>query len=859
MVLVGVALLTLTGVALAQDDGTVVGEGFDGPMGVLVDPNGDVWVIDSGMGGDEVIQAHAPDVGWITATVGSSSRVAVISMDDGSITDIATLPSVGSPELGASGGSRLAIVGDRLFATTGDWHAMDEPEREAPTGISTVQEILPDGSTSVIFDAAAYERDNNPDETIYYNSHPYDLAAGPDGMLWVVDAAGNDLYTLDPETGDVTLVAVFGPEPGVFPAPQYDNEMLTDSVPTGIAFIDDVPYVSLLPGAPFVPGSSKVVMVSEDGTYSDYAVGLLMITDLVTGPDGNLYGTSFGMFGEQGPVPGSGSLVRIGEGDTSVVIVPGLTFATGVDFDVDGNAYVTVNGLGAPGSGQVLRFDAAVDLEGVPVGEYLASMAPPPPAVDAAAEAPAVDEEVMAAVSDVLDAALAAWTEGDTETLDALTGEEMLWIDTAGNILDRDGWLMAAAGGEGFEMESMSASDLIVRELSPTLLLVTFALHGEGMVGEESFTFHEVDTLLLEDSGDSWKIIFNQGSPVEESIEGGDEAMAPEEEAMIPEDEALAARIAETTSAAPAAIGAGATVLDMNEAGEMSVVLREGDNGFTCMPDDPATDEVDPYCMDAEWLNLITAFFSGEEAQVGGLGVAYLLGGTTMGSITDPQAMAPVEGEAPIAIPPSVFLIAPDGFDSSVFSTDPDSGGPFIVFDGTSMEALVVPVTPASAEELADLDEVVASAMSAAPAAVAMGASVLAPNADGEMDLLVEGDNGWTCIPDNPDTPVPDPNCMDEEWMKYVMSDDPEIERLGISYMLQAGYMASSTDPMAMEPAEGEAWVVDGPHLMILMPGGFDEESFPAGPNLGLPYIMWSGTPFEMLKIPVGEAPVLEQ
>jgi hypothetical protein len=50
-------------------------------------------------------------------------------------------------------------------------------------------------------------------------------------------------------------------------------------------------------------------------------------------------------------------VIRIGFGDSSVAVIEGLAFPTAIDFDDAGNAYVTVNGVGAPGSGQVVRFD----------------------------------------------------------------------------------------------------------------------------------------------------------------------------------------------------------------------------------------------------------------------------------------------------------------------------------------------------------------------------------------------------------------------------------------------------------------------------------------------------------------------
>jgi sugar lactone lactonase YvrE len=89
-----------------------------------------------------------------------------------------------------------------------------------------------------------------------------------------------------------------------------------------------------------------------------------MLTDLQRGPDGDLYAVQFGMFTEQGPVPNAGSVVRIHEGNASEVLVSGLPFPTSLAFDQDGNAFVTINGLGAPGSGAAVRFDRLIDMTG---------------------------------------------------------------------------------------------------------------------------------------------------------------------------------------------------------------------------------------------------------------------------------------------------------------------------------------------------------------------------------------------------------------------------------------------------------------------------------------------------------------
>lgn len=72
----------------------------------------------------------------------------------------------------------------------------------------------------------------------------------------------------------------------------------------------------------------------------------------------------------------------------------------------------------------------------------------------------------------------------------------------------------------------------------------------------------------------------------------------------------------------------------------------------------------------------------------------------------------------------------------------------------------------------------------------------------------------------------------------------------GVAYMLQGGDDTSNTDPFAPVPAEGQEWVSTAPHLMLLLPGGFDASQFTTDHASGLPYIMWDGTPYEHLMVP---------
>jgi sugar lactone lactonase YvrE len=340
------------GAARAQGGGTTVAEGFNGPMGVLVAPDGGIWVIDSGVGGEADLPFVDPQTGdEITAKFGESAQIVQIA-PDGTQTVAATLPSVVTG-MDTIGGARLALLNGSLYATSGQ--LMGDPS-SVPTANTAAVVKIEDGQVSEVANTWDLESSQNPDGFIY-DSHPYGLAAGPDGYLWVADAAANDLLKIDPASGEIEVVTVFDGIVGPLPNPSRGDAMESDPVPTGITFDQEgTIYVSFLAGFPFLPGSAKVVQVSSDGQVTDYATGLTMLTDLRSAPDGNMYAVQFGEFTEQGPTPNSGKIIRVAAGDASEEVLTGLSFPTSIDFSANGDAYVTINGVGAPGSGEVVMF-----------------------------------------------------------------------------------------------------------------------------------------------------------------------------------------------------------------------------------------------------------------------------------------------------------------------------------------------------------------------------------------------------------------------------------------------------------------------------------------------------------------------
>lgn len=347
--LVGSALVLMF-VASAQTEGTVIAEDLAGPMGLAVDAEGYVWVIESGTGGDLEMNITGPEGQAVVGTFGASARVIRIALD-GTQEVVAQLPSV-STGMEAEGGARLAFLEGRLYATSGIWKGDWGDAR--PDLMGHVVAIDGDQVVSVA-DTYAFERAHNPDPHLL-DSNPYGLAAAPDGSLWIADAGANTVLRADPATGEVSLVALLEGVASPLPNPNRGGAMEADPVPTGITFgADGDAYVALLPGFPFLPGSSKVVRITPTGEVSDFATDLTMITDLQHGPDGRLYAVQIGVFTEAGPTPASGRIVRLDEGGATELAAD-LSFPTALAFADNGDAYVTLNGAGGPG-GAVMRFD----------------------------------------------------------------------------------------------------------------------------------------------------------------------------------------------------------------------------------------------------------------------------------------------------------------------------------------------------------------------------------------------------------------------------------------------------------------------------------------------------------------------
>ena len=125
-----------------------------------------------------------------------------------------------------------------------------------------------------------------------------------------------------------------------------------------------------------------------------------------------------------------------------------------------------------------------------------------------------------------------------------------------------------------------------------------------------------------------------------------------------------------------------------------------------------------------------------------------------------------------------------------------------------------------------------------------------------EMKQLQAGTNGWVCFPSTGTATKGsnDPMCLDKagmDWAHAWMTKGTPPPGVGFGYMLMGGSDASNDDPYATKPAAGKKWVDTGAHVMVLNPGPMADAYPKTADDPKKPYVMWPGTPYQHLMIPV--------
>ncbi|SIS74823.1 hypothetical protein [Neptunomonas antarctica] len=142
-------------------------------------------------------------------------------------------------------------------------------------------------------------------------------------------------------------------------------------------------------------------------------------------------------------------------------------------------------------------------------------------------------------------------------------------------------------------------------------------------------------------------------------------------------------------------------------------------------------------------------------------------------------------------------------------------------------------------------------ASSAAPSDLSDKATIV----DVDGSVLKQGESDWSCMPGIPVVAGDmHPMCNDAVWrefMKAAATGAPfETDRIGISYMLKGDAMVSNSNPAATDPGNGDVWVQEGPHIMVVVPQavlkGLSDDPYNGGP-----YVMWKDTPYAHIMVPI--------
>ena len=154
------------------------------------------------------------------------------------------------------------------------------------------------------------------------------------------------------------------------------------------------------------------------------------------------------------------------------------------------------------------------------------------------------------------------------------------------------------------------------------------------------------------------------------------------------------------STAAPSFIGAEATIVD-----GANNVLREGTNGWTCLPANPRgmanpqsgwnnPHEAMPLCADEEGFKWGGAYLSGETPQLDRDTFIWMLHGDMGEDNTTPLVMNQSDAQNPeewIVSGPHLMLMPKDRSSLDAFTTDFMSGAPYTMFGGTDYVHLMIP------------------------------------------------------------------------------------------------------------------------------------------------------------------------
>ena len=293
----------------------VVATGFAVPIGVETDDYGRIWVAESGTGNnDGKVSVVTPDGKKYPVFINFESH----KIDNGDID--------GLNHILISEGILYILGGHGIMYKAGvsSYHTGDAPKNASTLATENIGAFVLD-----------YDFKNK-----IYESHPYNLAPGPNGDIFITDAASNAVLRRT-KNGVLSVLAEI---PGVA-NPTPVGPPFVESVPTSVFYDGRQFLVTTLLGFPFPEGQAVIYKVAMNGSVSIYQKGFTSLVDLAEGGRKGRLLLEHGKFGPMGFIANSGRLVWA-NGTSITELADGLNKPAGLKQVNDHTWYVTSTGDG---------------------------------------------------------------------------------------------------------------------------------------------------------------------------------------------------------------------------------------------------------------------------------------------------------------------------------------------------------------------------------------------------------------------------------------------------------------------------------------------------------------------------------
>ena len=298
---------------------TTLATGFHEPIGLETDEKGRVWVAETGTGKGD---------GRVSVITANGKVYPVIIQLESFITGGGEIE--GPAHILFADGILYILGGHgKLYkANVANFKIGDAPIKASKLAFEDIGGFV-----------LSYNFEKNTHET-----HPYNLTVGPNGAIFITDAAANAIIRRA-KNGNLSVLAEV---PGIANPLPFGPPVL-QSVPTGIIYDGQHFLVTTLMGFPFPTNKAIIYKISTSGNVSIYQQGFTTLVDIIKGNSFGKIVLEHGKFGPTGFILNTGRMV-LANGNTATPLVEGLNTPAGLTQYNDHTWYIT-----SVGDGSVLK------------------------------------------------------------------------------------------------------------------------------------------------------------------------------------------------------------------------------------------------------------------------------------------------------------------------------------------------------------------------------------------------------------------------------------------------------------------------------------------------------------------------